>query len=281
MTSDLYDWKNGPFPTQRPNVRISPSAQRIETVPFKELRWWKAIPEVGNHTMWASYDALTGGLFSVADLVATRPAAVHGRACVEIRYREAGPGKKPIEGYLYGTVDNDQARWVAVLLHDGDGPAELTTYLDENFADQWDVPYRGHSLTNDGACRLRPDGSHAIDRGGYYAAGVYDIAIGSNLFHCLRIIDPITISEYHELAEAYVDVSGRTVYYRQFRGRHCGSGIASFARFFQSGTQVLDWVQTYPQNERLIINGCTYVHCDCTGRAHEVITNTGLGVSLT
>jgi hypothetical protein len=231
--------------------------------------------------MWASYDALTGELVTVADIVATRPAKVHGRPCVEMNYRESGPDAKLENGFLYGTIENGQARWVAVLLHESGGPANLTTFLDKDFADQWDVPYRGHSLCDDGACRILPDGSHSIDRAGDYVAGVYEVTIANNRFQCLRIIDATTISEYEELAEAYVDVSGRTVYYRQFRGRHCGSGIASFARFFQSGTQLIDWVQTYPQNERLIINDCTYVHCDCTGRAHEVITNTGMGTPLT
>jgi hypothetical protein len=283
MSIKPHVWNGHPFPTKRPIVRITPSVHKIEEIPFKELRWWKAIPELGNHTMWASYDAATGELFSVADIVATRLARVHERPCVEMKYREWSLSVKLDEGFLYATIENGQARWVAVLLHQAGAPAALATFLDEHFAGQWDMPYHGHTLADDGACRILPDGSHAVDRIGCYVAGAYDVAIGDNRFHCLRIIDPSpAISEYEELAEAYVDVSGRTVYYRQFRGRYCGSGIASWAQVFPQikETLIIDWVQIYPQNERLTINGCTYVHCDCSGKAHELITNTGMGVSL-
>jgi hypothetical protein len=42
----------------------------------------------------------------------------------------------------------------------------------------------------------------------------------------------------------------------------------------------MDLAQKYPANRQIVINGCVYVQCDCTGRAHGIITHTGLGVTL-
>ena len=41
-----------------------------------------------------------------------------------------------------------------------------------------------------------------------------------------------------------------------------------------------DLSERFPANPRIVVDGCVYVQCDCTGRAHDVITNTGLGLSL-
>jgi hypothetical protein len=203
------------------------------------------------------------------DIVATRPAQIHGLVGVELKYTEylAG-GSLRDEGFLYGAIENDQARWLAVLLRRRGAPAHLSTFLDDSFAHQWGPAGGQHPLANDGVVQIGPDGSHRVERPGNYVAGVYQVEIGSRRYDCFRVVDPgVAISEYGAVAEAYVDVSGRTVYYREFHGRHCSADNS-------------DWLAVYPDNERLVINGCTYVHVDCTDRPHEVITHFGIGLPL-
>lgn len=44
-------------------------------------------------------------------------------------------------------------------------------------------------------------------------------------------------------------------------------------RFYRGG----DLLREYPDHPRITIDGNVYVQCDCTGRAHDQITDTSLG----
>jgi hypothetical protein len=148
-----------------------------------------------------------------------------------------------------------------------EGKPLLSTFLDKGFEQNWGKGER-RRLYDDGRYQRQPDGSHRMTNGQGLGAGVYDVTIGEKSFCCLRVLDVNqTPSEYDEISEAFVERGGRTVLYRQYRGRLCGVGK-------------VDWAETYPDNARLVISGCVYVHCDCTGRAHDVITNTSVGVYL-
>ena len=51
-----------------------------------------------------------------------------------------------------------------------------------------------------------------------------------------------------------------------FRRRYDG-------RFYRGG----DLLERYPEHPRITIDGNVYVQCDCSGRAHDDITDTSLG----
>ena len=139
----------------------------------------------------------------------------------------------------------------------------FSTFVDEGFEGDWGKGDK-RKLYDDGRYQLQADGSYKITDGKGLGAGVYDVTIGENKFCCLRVLDPdLSASEGGELVEAYVERGGRTVFFRRYDGR------------FYRGT---DLVQKYLNNIRIVINGVVYVHCDCTGRAHDTITNTSLAV---
>ena len=114
-----------------------------------------------------------------------------------------------------------------------------------------------------------PTAPIARQKGRASAAGTYDVTIGARTFHCLRVWDTggSPPNEQTELSEAYIEPGGRVVLFREFWGRHMGK-------------EDTDWAVKYPDNIQIVIDDCVYVHCDCTGRAHDLITNTSLGVDL-
>lgn len=254
-----------PFPPTRPEVNIVKSESAIHEIDFVELRWWFGIPRLGDRTMWASYDAETLQLSYVTDMVATAPARIHGIECIEVRTSEWSPeqGWEKDLVFYARTEDGAESRWVAVVMQE-DGKVVFSTIRDEEFESQWGASAnRARQLYDDGRYRLQPDGSYKTTRATGLGAGVYDVTIGEKTFCCLRILEPdLEEPRGGELNEVYVDRRGRTVFHRQYSGR-----------FFRGP----DLSRKFPNNPRITIDDRMYVQSDCTGRSHDVITNTALG----
>jgi hypothetical protein len=255
-----------PFPPIRPNVEIVESPEHLDGVDHAELRWWFAVPRLGDRTAWASYDADTLELDRVTEMVATAPARVHGIDCVEVRVteRSAESGRKTKSLVFYAQVEEDsESRWIAVVSERGDKKV-LFTLLDGGFGSQWgESTNPSRRLYDDGRYRLRPDGSYATTGGTGLGAGTYDVTIGGVTFRCLRVLEPdLSEPEGGELNELYVDQrSGRTVFHRRYDGR-----------FYRGG----DLLREYPDHPRITIDGNVFVQCDCSGKAHDDITHTPL-----
>lgn len=255
-----------PFSPTRPDVEISESEEPIGEVDCVELRWWFGIPRLGDRTLRGSYDADTLELAWVTVMEATGDARVHGIDCVEVRVGEwsAQSGQKTANLVFYARVEEaEESRWIAVASEVG-GKEVLFTLLDEGFESQWGPSAnRARKLYDDGRYQVQPDGSYKTTNGTGLGAGVYDVTIGEKTFHCLRVLEPdLAEPEGGELNEVYVERKGRTVFHRRYDGR-----------FYRGG----DLLRQYPDHPRIEIDGNVYVQCDCTGRAHDYITDTSLG----
>lgn len=219
--------------------------------------------------MQATYEADTLELSAVRRMEVTGPARVHNLDCVEIAVQERAiredwdvPGKPSL---FYARLDEEETRWLAVV-QDMDGRKVLRTFKDDWFEANWGSGER-RQIRDEGRFERNPDGTYCTTGRTGVGAGTYAVKIGERTFRCLRVWDTggLAPSEERELSEAYIDPVGRVVLYRQFRGRRMGSGNT-------------DWAAEYPDNVRIVIDGCVYVHCDCTGRAHDILTSAALGV---
>lgn len=260
-----------PFPPIRPAIKIAESNEKIGRIDCPELQWWAAIPALGKRSMRATYEADTLELSAVTEMAATSLASVHQLDCVEIAVQDWAiradwyvPGRPLL---FYAQLDTDQTRWLGVVQMMGDRK-ELRTFRDGLFEADWGQGEK-RRISDDGRYRRQPDGSYRTTDGRGLGAGTYDLTIGARAFRCLRVLDTFASppNEHGELIEAFIEPGGRTVFIRQYLGRHWGKGQT-------------DWAEKYPDNARLVIDGCVYVHCNCTGRAHDDIANTALGVAL-
>ena len=255
---------NHPFPQKRPNVKIVESSDRITEVDCRELQWWFAVPEMGEPHFRADYDANTLELDAIIEITPTAPATIRGIDCVELRIREwlaprDWPSIHPPD-LIYATIDDTHTRWISVV-DTIDGKQVSYTLGDEGFEEQWGGPCK-RRIVDDGRYELQSDGSYRITDGQGFGAGTYDVTIGENTFHCLRVLD-VDISMPHgdELAEVYIESGGRTVFFRRYDGRYLRGH---------------DLVAKYPNNRRIVINDIVYVHSDCTGWAHDQLTSFSL-----
>lgn len=262
--------RHHPFPLTRPEIRVVESSKKIAEIDCLELQWWFAIPRLYDHTMSAFYEIDTLALSSVVDLMAVRAATIHSVDCIEIQVDErpmrADWQMPSCPTRFYSKIDDDVTGWVGVIQRSADKEV-VRTFQDQGFAQDWGMNGK-RQLYDDGRYQRQSDGSYRIIAGQGLGAGVYDVTIGEQTFCCLRVLDVgPTPSEDGELGEAFVTQEGRTVLYRQYQGRLWG-GAAQ------------DRLVLYPNNARLVINGAVYVHCNCTGRAHDVITHTAVGAFL-
>ncbi len=251
-----------PFPPTRPDIKIVESSDRIDSVDCQELQWWFAIPKMGERYMWAEYDGETHKLDAVTEMIPTAPATIRGIDCVEIQFNEwLVKDWPPSPNLMYVTIDDTHTRWVSVVTT-VDGRRYFNTIGDDGFDDQWGPPLK-RCIIDDGRYELQTDGTYKLTDGQGFGSGTYDVTIGDNTFHCLRVFD-VDISEEHggELAEVYVEENGRTVFFRRYDGR------------FLRGH---DLVKKFPNNLRIIINDILYVHSNCTGWYHDTFTLASLG----
>lgn len=249
-----------PFPPKRPAVTIKESTDRIYEVDCPELQWWFAVPRLGEHYQWVFYDAVTQELDQAVDMRATGPATVKGIDCVEIRLEETTRDDDfPVTmdpGYMYAVLDDDRARWLSVIMT-VNGKQVQTTIGEGDFAEQWGEVGR-RKLVDDGRYARQADGSYVTTGRSGLGAGTYDVTIGENTFHCLRVLDrEIINSDGGELVEAYMNQDGRTVYHRRYD-----------SQYFRKGDLASKW----PDNHKMVIDDMVWVHHDCTMRAHDIIT---------
>lgn len=252
-----------PFPPTRPEVSIVESSDRIYEVDCQELQWWFMIPKMGERYMWADYDGETQKLDAVTEMIPTMPAIIKDVECVEIQFNEYLENDwPPSPNLMYSTIDDTHTRWVCVI-NTIDGTRIYNSIGDEWFEEQWGPDSIRH-IVDDGRYELQADGTYKTTNGVGNGAGTYDVTIGENTFHCLRVIDADLEAEHGgEMCEVYVEEGGRTVFFRRYDGRHLRG----------------DLLKKFPNNRRMVIDDITYIHSNCTGWFHDTITLASLGLT--
>jgi hypothetical protein len=251
------------FPKRRPEIAIQPASVEPFPVDCRELRWWFAVPEVGERGAAAWYDPPEWHLSSVQTRECLRTARVHGLDCVELAVDEwpiaEDSTRGPANWRMYGRLTEDKVQWLATyrLL---EGKRILHTFLDEGFAEDWGEDPR--RLEDRGAFKRQQNGSYGWaqleEHSGGTGAGVFRVDVAERAFTCLRVFDiGQEPAEHDTLAEAYLNRDGRTVLFRRYNGRLWAVGSGG-------GYDGPPWDERFPGHARVVINGVVYVHWyDC------------------
>lgn len=242
-------------PYQRPPVVITPVEVKPFAVNCPELRCWSIVPKVGEWALFGNYDPPNWELTELYDMYATRPAKIHGVEGVEIDINlwKAESGWLPSAEKIYGALDEEKARYLAVSIYHN-GTALFQTFLDEHFAYDWGEMER--RIEDLGRFSLQPDGSLKQSHTGQpldaYGAGIFSVEVGKRAFTCLRALQvegdvtnvdaPITAS--------FITQEGRTVLVRHY----CHP-----EKRMITDTGAREGVPTDPQTT-VVLDGVTFVH---------------------
>lgn len=243
--------------------------ERLEAEPFsvrwEELQGWLIVPRLGQKLTWGMYDFPERKRTEYTEMEVVCRAEVHGIEGVEVVAVQFDPA----DYYRTGALDRVERRFVAQLTdthsrylaetHMEDGVRKCYTFLDgEAFLNNW-----GFGEDNCGnEVNLHPKGllqregncvTGTIPREVVDVVGRYRVTIGGKSYDTVCVMD-IECFNDAVASEQYVDQNGRTVLWRRFNRDDW-----AIDRFGGK-----PWSEKFPANERITINGETYVHWyDC------------------
>jgi hypothetical protein len=260
-------------PSSVPLITIEPSAATIERVDCPELQWWQIVPRVGDQTVKAFYECDTGLLDFTERVASVAPGHDDGTVVVTVQESDhqfgppVAPGASPHDG-LGATfrftclLDHERARWLEVEVENADGTVTSTEATDPGFHLAWgDTGPR--RIEAGRRYQRRSNGTIETTDDPATGEGTYTVTVGDRQFLCLRVLDYRDPNE--EFGESFIDQSGRTVLYRQYRP-------ISWDPDWQS------WQRDHPDGIEMTIDGQLFMHRDCTGLTHVVLTSMALGL---
>ncbi len=247
------------LPEFLPEYTIIPSKEPPFAVKWEELMGWFLVPKLGEALSWGMYDLPSRKCSHIYDMKVTGKAMVHGIEGVELTAREAEySGKKEVINRTFvAQLTDTHCRYLATLRNDGDVRNYITFLDGDAFFPNW-----GFGENNCGnEVNLSPKGD--IKREGNTVTsckkdflldmvGRYTVTINGKSYDTVCVMD-IETYNHNVVSEQFLDQNGRTILWRRFNRDDW-----AFDRY-----QKL-WSQQLPENERLTVNGKTYVQWyDC------------------
>lgn len=247
------------LPEFLPEYKIEESSLPPFSVKWEEVMGWFLVPKLGEKLSWGMYDIPSRKCSHLCDMKVAGKAAVHGIEGVELIARESDySGKKDVEDWTFvAQLTDTHCRYLAALRNIG-GVRNYFTFLDgDAFLPNW-----GFGEDNCGnETNLSPKGE--ITRTGSTVesiqkdflldiVGRYTVTIGGKTYDTVCVMD---IETYNcgVVSEQFLDANGKTILWRRFNRNDW-----AIDRYKQP------WTELLPDNERLTVNGTTYVHWyDC------------------
>lgn len=252
------------MPEKIPEYTIAPSDKKPFPVKWEEVMGWFIVPKSGEKIKWAMYDFPEAKRTEQCVMEVVGKAQVHGIEGVEITSVEYDPmdcnssgGQAKVERRFVAQLTDTHCRLLAES-HTENGVKKYFTFLDgSDFLDNW-----GFGEENCGnRIDIAPKGD-IIRKGNIITAaekeflldvtGRFIVTIGGKEYDTVCVTDCYTYIE-GAMSEQYIDKNGKTVLWRRFNRDDW-----AFDRYGKK------WTEMLPQNEKLSVNGNTYVHWyDC------------------
>ena len=247
------------MPEYLPAYTIEASTEAPFAVKWEELTGWFLIPREGEKLSWAMYDSLSRKCLYTYDMQVTGKARVHGIDGVELTARETpyGSRRAAAERTFIAQLTDTHCRYLAALCSK-DGVRELVTFLDEeaflpnwgfgedNCGNETDLAPKG-DIRREGNVVTTADKEFLLD-----IVGRYKVTINDKSYDTVCVMDVETYN-CGVVSEQFLDRSGRTVLWRRFNRDDW-----AFDRYGKR------WSEMLPDNDRLTVNGVTYVQWyDC------------------
>ncbi len=255
------------LPEYLPEYTIEPSPEAPFPVVWEEIMGWFIVPKEGQTLKWAMYDFPSRKRTMYVDMAVQGRAKVHGIEGVRIRSVEHDPvpseqigDQKDVERFLVAQLTDTHCRLLAESHTSSDGVREYYTFLDgDDFLENWGFGpdncgneihlHKKGLIHQNGDVITTGDTDWPLD-----IVGRYTVTIGGKSYDTVCVWD-VECYEYQNgvCSQQFLDQNGRTILWRRFNRDDW-----AFHHFGKRWTEIL------PDNERVTINGQTYVHWyDC------------------
>jgi len=251
-----------------PEIMSEYKITKIDLPPF-EVKWeemmgWFIVPKLGEKLSFGIYDLPGGKRSEQCDLEVVGKAEVHGIEGVEIIAIE----HDPVECNRTDNTDKAERKFVAQLTgthcrilaesHVQNGVRHFYTFLDaDDFLPNWGFGENNCgsevNIKQKGVIHV-DDNNITCDRKDFMLdiVGRYKVEINGKTYDTVCVVD-LWQYEDHVVSQQFLDKNGKTVLWRRFNADDW-----TFDRYKKK------WTEMLPDNERLFVNGETYVHWyDC------------------
>lgn len=247
------------LPNTLPEYHIKADQRPPFSVKWEELMGWFLIPKLGESLSFGIYGLPDRKCIHVYEMKAVGKARIHGIEGVELTAREASgsPANDPFKRTFIAQLTDTHCRYLAVIRNSGD-TRDYITFLDEDrFFPNW-----GFGKDNCGnEIHLSPkgtiqrtddvitsdDGTSMLD-----IVGRYTVTVGKKHYDTVCVMD-VESRSCNMVTEQFLDQNGRTILWRRFNRDDWA--LSHYRK---------RWSELLPENERLTVNGSTYVHWyDC------------------
>ena len=250
------------LPDIMPDVKITKVDKPAFNVVWEEAMGWFIIPKLGERISWAMYDYPQKTRSEMFDLAVVDKAMVHGIEGVEIAAVENNPkGFKALDSTsradrTFVMQLTETHNRVLLESHYVGDVKHTYTFFDEEFLKNW-----GYGIDNCGnETHIKPKGIITLDddritckeKNALDVAGRYEVTVGRKTYDTILVVG-IESCTGGLMTQTYLDKNGRTVLWRRFN-----KDDWAYRRYQQK------WSERLPQNEKVYVNGETYVHWyDC------------------
>lgn len=247
------------LPELIPEYKIEPSTETPFAVKWEELMGWFLVPKLGEKLTWGMYDIPSRKCSHVYDMKVTGKAKVHGIEGVELTAREASYSNKKevINRTFVAQLTDTHCRYLATMRNDGDVRNYITFLDGDEFIPNWGFGEdncgnetnlsRKGDIQRAGTVVTCADKEFLLD-----IVGRYTVTINGKVYDTVCVMDVETYN-CGVVSEQFLDQNGKTILWRRFNRDDWA--IEHY------GTK---WSEQLPDNDRLIINGTTYVNWyDC------------------
>ena len=246
------------LPEYLPEYKIEASDLAPFSVKCEELMGYCVIPKINEKVTWGSYDIPSRKLTEFTEAAVTGKAEIHGIEGVEIIAKQHDcRSAKIIDRYFVAQLTDTHCRYLAES-HVENGIRKTYTFLDSDiFMNNWgfgedNCGYQTDIVPCGMIHRVGKDITVSKTEEIVDIVGRYYVTIGGKTYNTVCVMD---IGHFnHRIAiEQYLDQNGRTILWRRFNKNDW-----AFSRYGKL------WTELLPDNERLTVNGETYVHWyDC------------------
>ncbi len=242
-----------------PEYKIEASVKAPFAVKWEELMGWFLVPKLGEKMSWGMYDIPSRKCSHIYDMQVTGKAKVHGIEGVELTSSESSyPNKNDvIKRTFVAQLTDTHCRYLATLRKDGDVSTYITFLDDDEFLPNWgfgedncgnetNLAAKG-DIKKTGTTVTSADKNFLLD-----IIGRYTVTIGEKSYDTVCVMD---IETYNcgVVSEQFLDKNGKTILWRRFNRDDWAIDLYK-----------KKWSEQLPENDRLTVNGITYVHWyDC------------------
>ena len=247
------------FPDFLPEYTIAASAEPPFALRWEELAGWFLIPRLGEKCSWGMYDIPSRKCSNLYHLQVTGKARVHGIEGVEMTAEEDPRfGKQDsIRRSFVAQLTDTHCRYLAVARTE-EGVRNYITFLDgPEFMLNWGygADNCGKEITMAQKGTIRREGAVVTTQNADFLldiVGRYTLTIGGKAYETVCVMD-IERPGCDVITEQFLDRSGRTILWRRFNRDD-----------WALDRYGAPWTKQLPNNDRLLVNGTTYVHWyDC------------------